>query len=168
MNWILSALMFPIPLVHLWLHALLPWWKKYPRLFYLCGFPLWAFSFFIFWTMNEDAAIFFAPPEMVTWIGYTLIVLGFFAMGISLVTIGPKRFFVMAVIKPESVKNERFVSGPFHFFPHPAYIGYLAIAFGNFLSSGKNYALGIFLFGMILFPIVIWLEEEELAKRIGA
>ena len=164
--WIITGFIAPIPLFHLWLHALLPWWRKHPILFYACAVLVWAASFALFAMFDKSAGIFFISHQNAAFGGYFLIIIGFIAGLSSIAILGPKRFFVWAVLRPESVQRTRISKGPFHWFPHPAYLGYLLISIGNFLASGKFYSLLVAIFLFTLTPMVILLEEKELKRRI--
>lgn len=109
MEHIAAALIAPVPIFHLWLHALLSFWRKRPLLFYL-----WA------------------------------------------------------VFRPESVSRERIAKGIFERFPHPAYLGHIFIMLGLFLATAKFYVAFVVAFQLVVMPIVIWLEEEELKKRVAS
>ncbi|MBI5728527.1 MAG: hypothetical protein HY984_02115 [Candidatus Magasanikbacteria bacterium] len=166
MSAIIAALMLPIPLAHLWLHALLPWWKKYPRLFYFWGFIIWDGAFAIVPTLDIISPIAIYPTSFLRGIGLILIATGLVAIIWSALTLGARRFFVWAVLRPESTSQIRINHGPFEWLPHPAYSGYVLLALGNFLINGKLYLAGILLYTLITLPIVIWLEDHELGQRI--
>ncbi len=168
MHWIIAAIIAPIPLFHLWLHALLPWWKKHPWLYYFCGLLVWIGSFLYFSFIGPRSEYLFEfDPVWRVASGYTLMVIGAVGILSSIITLGPKRFFVWAVLMPDSASKIRLTKGPFAFIPHPAYIGELLVAIGNFLVRGQFYLLYLAIFLAVLTPIVIWLEEEELKKRIA-
>lgn len=166
MHWTIAAIIAPIPLFHLWLHALLPWWKKHPWFFYLCGLVVWITSFFYFSFISlRSEYLFEFDPTWRLVGGYALIAIGAVGFLSSIITLGPKRFFVWAVLRPDSTPKVRLAKGPFAFIPHPAYIGELLVAIGNFLVRGQFYLLYLAIFLIVLTPIVIVLEEEELKNR---
>ena len=168
MRWIITAIIVSIPFLHLWLHALLAWWRKRPYLYYLIFCPLvWLAAILFFKNIDSTfPSLLFSPTQLVSKVGKILMLLGLVAIISSVITLGPKRFFMWAVLRPESVRRTRVTRGPFAFLPHPAYFGYLTVAFGNFLSSGKFYLSAVFALLFALTPIVIWFEEKELSERI--
>jgi len=165
MHWIIAAIIAPVPLFHLWLHALLPFWRKRPLLIYFVALCAWIAIFAYFSWLSPRSEYLFVPSQNYELGGYALMAIGACAVLSSVFTLGPKRFFVWAVLKPDSAPHTRLTKGIFHFIPHPAYIGHLIISIGNFLSRGQFYLLYLIILLAILFPIVIVLEEEELRKR---
>ncbi|MBI2453087.1 hypothetical protein HYV56_00090 [Candidatus Peregrinibacteria bacterium] len=165
--WIISAILVPIPLMHLWLHALISFWRKHAYFFYVFSFLLWIGSFFLF---REVYYIFpyviYFPSTISQYIAVIFVIIGFILLFASFLSLGPKRFFVWAVLRQDSVSNIRVVRGPFKFFPHPAYTGYLFISFAAFLLTGFFYMAFSFLFLFSFTPIVIFFENEELSKRL--
>lgn len=163
---IIAAIILPVPVFHLWLHALLPTWRKHPFVLYLFGLALWVGAFYLIPVLDGISPQAFNPTNTSTIIGAGLIVVGFLAALWSLLTLGPIRFFVWAALRPSPALAVRIISGPFRFLPHPAYLGYVVVALGNLLWTGKLYLAGILTFLIILTPLVIWFEEHELAARI--
>lgn len=165
---IIAALILPIPFFHLWLHALLPAWKRHPFLLYVFGLLLWIGSFKFVPILASFSPRAFEPTTLTVNLGWTLVVIGFLFAIWSLATLGPIRFFVWAVLRPGIVPRVRIASGPFSFIPHPAYLGYIVVALGNLFASGLLYLAGVFVLLFFLTPIVIWLEEHELGARVDA
>ncbi|MBI4994590.1 hypothetical protein HZC21_03015 [Candidatus Peregrinibacteria bacterium] len=166
MSWIIAAIIVPIPFFHFWLHALLSFWKKKPFAFYAFSLFVWIGAFLFFKPIDAVSPIFFAPSDILITTGFVLIAIGTIFFLSSVITLGPKRFFVWAALRPQSISQIRLVSGLFKFIPHPAYIGYLLVALGNCLLSGKLYLALVFIFLFITTPIMIYFEEKELAARI--
>lgn len=165
---IIAALILPIPFFHLWLHGLLPLWRRRPLLLYLFGVALWVGAFTMVPIVEGLSPQAFDPAPWVQSLGGALIIIGFLFAAWSLATLGPTRFFVWAVIRPGIVEKIRIAAGPFRFLPHPAYMGYVTVAFGNLLRYGELYLGGMFVLLFFLTPIVIWLEEHELQERLEA
>lgn len=163
---IIAAIILPIPFFHLWLHALLPLWRRRPFGLYLFGLALWIAAFKLTPILDLASPIAFMPGDGWRTFGTILVIIGFAFAAWSLLTLGPLRFFVWAVLRPGAASKIRITSGPFSFLAHPAYIGYLIVAVGNLISSGKLYLVGIFALLMLLTPVVIWLEEHELGERL--
>lgn len=166
MFWIISAIITPVPLIHLWLHAMLKFWRKHPFIFYALCISMWIGTFLFFKPVDEISFFLFAPSNNLAMVGFVLISLGVLAVTGSIIALGPKRFFMWAVLRPQEVKQIRISSGLFKFIPHPAYIGYLFVALGNFLAGGKFYLALVFLFLFALTPIIIYFEEKELTQRV--
>ncbi|MEK7172070.1 MAG: methyltransferase [Patescibacteria group bacterium] len=166
MSWIIVAIIVPVPLFHLWLHALLSFWKKKPLLFYIFVLLIWIGTFLFFKPIDVISPIFFTPSDILIAFGFILMSIGAILVLSSIITLGLKRFFMWAVLYPQSVQQTRLISGSFKFIPHPAYTGYLLVALGNFLLSGKLYLALVFIFLFALTPIMIYFEEKELSARI--
>lgn len=167
MKWIDSAIMFPVPIIHFWLHALLPWWRKRPVLFYLWALLLFFCALSVAPYIASISPCIFTPSVITRSFGIGLKVIGALAILTSIMTIGIKRFFLWAVLKPESVPKIRIIKGPFKFVPHPAYFGYILLVLGNLLGSGALYLVGILAWLVAFLPLVIILEEKEIDARIG-
>lgn len=165
MSWIIAGIVLAVPMIHLWLHALLPWWKKLPLLFYGFAGLLIFGSIFLTSKANEISPKVFTPTEELGLIGTLLIVIGVISVFLSIITLGPKRFFMLVVFYPDLVEQKRVKEGIFKYIPHPAYLGYLVAAIGNLISSGRLYLIGILIWSLILTPIIIKFEEEELSIR---
>lgn len=164
---VIAIIILPVPVIHLWLHALLNFWRKQPWNFYIFCALVWIGVGFLINNLNEISLVLFEPSYALKVCGYILVGFGFAAAISSFVTLGYKRFLVWAVLRPESVKQQKFKIGPFRFLPHPAYIGYIFVAVGNFLTSGALYLLLVLAVAFILMPVVIFLEEEEMVKRLA-
>ena len=167
-DYIVAALIVPVPIVHLWLHALLGWWHERPILFYGWALLVWIGSFFYLDFLRWDSRLLFYPSDSLRFFGWALMLLGCGAILSSILALGVKRFFLWAVLKPDSVDCLRVRSGPFAFLPHPAYMGQVCIMLGNALSSAQAYAWSAFCFVLIAFPLVIVFEERELKERLNA
>jgi len=95
-----------------------------------------------------------------------MVFLGFLAALGSLITIGPKRFFMYAVLRPEKVKQKRITKWVFKNCPHPAYNGYIFATFGALIYTGNAVVALVFIFLLTTTPIVMWLESNELDERV--
>lgn len=165
MSWIITAIIVPVPFFHLWLHALHSFWKKQPPLFYIFSVFMWIGTFLFFKPVDAISPILFTPSDILIAFGFILMAIGALLVLSSIIALGPKRFFVWAVFHPESVPQVRITRGLFKFIPHPAYIGYLLVALGNCLLSGKLYVALVAIFLFALTPIMIYFEEKELSAR---
>lgn len=161
----LLTFILPIPIAHLWLHALLSWWRKYPFGFYLFCIALWSGNLILaLYVKNLFPNSPFLFNKTYPTIGIALIAIGLFLVMGSIFSLGIKRFFLWSVLNPRS---NPFLKKPklFEYFPHPAYLGYLLITIGNFIILGTTIALMGLISFLVLIPIVIFIEEEELKKR---
>lgn len=168
MTWIIAAISLPISIFHFWLHALLPWWQKFPLLYYaFCG-GIWAGVFYLMREIDlRYIELLFSPTPITIGIGYALMLSGALMILWSIYSLTPKRFFMWAVLRPESMTKIKIKKGAFRFIPHPAYTGYITATFGALLYSGKLYMTIVFLILLTITPIMIWLEEDELKKRLS-
>ncbi|MFA4831040.1 MAG: hypothetical protein WC618_02590, partial [Patescibacteria group bacterium] len=104
---LIAALIFPIPLFHLWLHGLLPFWRRQPVWFYLAGALMLAGSFWFVPKMALISISIIAPSTWLIWAGYFLLFAGGLLVLSSFLTLGPRRFFVWAVLRPDPAKDKR-------------------------------------------------------------
>ncbi|MEK7516827.1 MAG: methyltransferase [Patescibacteria group bacterium] len=160
----IAGLIAAIPIAHLWLHALLPWWKKRPALFYVWAAAVGAAAIYLFPRIATISPTLFATSPLLRTLGWVLMGAGALLVLGSIATLGPRRFFLWAVL--HGTKTERAATGPFRLIPHPAYLGYATIALGNILSNGALYLAGPLALYLALMPIVIFFEEEELKGRM--
>lgn len=169
MEYILTSILTPVPVIHFWLHSQLHFWKKNPYYFYIWTVTIWIGSFFMFRYIDAvtpkiflqySSPVFLYVGIFMRFIGALMVLSSFYVLGV-------KRFFLWCVLKPTSQGcNLVLKKGPFEFLPHPAYFGYMLLLLGNFFSSGKLYILVSFAFLFTLMPIVMMLEEEELRARV--
>lgn len=167
MDLLASLLIFPVAIVHFWFHALLPTWRKHPVSFYLFAALIWGITWVGLRNFAPHSVDLFSPTEPWAMIGKGLKILGLVMAVSSLATLGIRRFFLWAVLRPDSVPKIRFTKGPFAFVPHPAYFGYILIAIGDVMGTGETYSMITVFVLLALTPLMIWLEEEELRKRLG-
>lgn len=163
-SFILLTLILPIPVAHLWLHALLSYWRKFPIAFYLFGIILWVGSLiFALRVNNLFPNPLFLPNNT---LGIIFTAVGLFLVFASIFSLGRKRFFLWAVLNPKKlplIKKPKL----FELFPHPAYLGYFLITIGNlFILANPLALIGLISF-LFLTPVVIFMEEEELRNRIN-
>lgn len=108
----------------------------------------------------------FSPNIFWRGTGWGLLVLGAALVLWSLFVLGARKFFVWEVLRPQP-QQKYLVRGPFKILPHPAYLGYAAIVFGNALASGSLYTSAVCLFLCTTLPIVMHFEDAELRARIS-
>ena len=164
--WTISILA-PIPFIHFALHSFLTFWRRKPLAFYVTIAILWLLSFFAASFLVRHEKTFFTPPS---WLIISALVLEFVSLLLifwAIITIGPKRFFLFAIVFPKKVEQKYIKSGPYLFVRHPAYLGYLAIWLFSFLATGRVVLLFFFIFALICVPIIISLEDREMKERLG-
>lgn len=156
----------PIPLIHILLHLFLKFWRKHPLYFYLCGAALWAAFIPISLFFSKNTSTFFTAPGWLIIIAWLAAFGALFLILRSIKTLGAKKFFLWAALKPESIKQERIANGPYRFFRHPAYAAYAAIIIAAFLATGYQPLLFFSAISIALILIVIMLENHELSIRL--
>ncbi|MFH1193698.1 MAG: methyltransferase [bacterium] len=156
----------PIPVVHILLHSFLKFWQKHPLYFYLYGAALWAAFIPISLFFSKNTSAIFTAPSWLIIIAWLTVFSALFLILWSIKTLGPKKFFLWAVLKPESIKQERIANGPYRFFRHPAYTAYAAIIIATFLATGYTALLSFSATFIALILIVIMLENHELSLRL--
>lgn len=160
-------LLAPIPVLHIFLHAFLGGWKKYPLGLYLTGAVLWVVSYFVAGALQPMNEQLFLPSMALIGLAEIIAFLGLLLIIWSFITIGPKRFLLWAVVKPEAVEQKYIKTGPFRLMPHPAYVGYLMAATAAVLATGKVVLFVFFVYSLVLLFIVILLENHEIKNRLG-
>jgi protein-S-isoprenylcysteine O-methyltransferase Ste14 len=160
-------LLGPIPVVHILLHVFLRTWRKGPIKFYIKAVAVWFLVFFLARWLNGISDVIFTPP-------YWLQVLCIITCGSSLFlvvwsagTLGPRRFFLWAVLRPQSVRQEKIGLGPYKYFHHPAYTAYLFAAFAAFFGTGRTVLLAFAAAMFLMMLIVMARENHELEERLG-
>lgn len=163
----LFVFLLPIPFFHIALHAFLPFWRRRPLLTYGMGVALWIAAGVLAPLIRAQTEGLFAPP---IWLAHSAIILGIIGAIFvvwSAITLGPRRFFVWAALKPESAQQKYIPSGPFRFLSHPAYTGYLFMWFALAAGTGNAILIGAFVIAAMLFPIVARIENHELQQRLS-
>lgn len=162
------VLTFPVPLFHIILHRWLGMWRKVPYLYYAGWGIVWiALGLFVFQKKTFAQIPLVSLGQEVRLIGFIFAALGIFLVLWSLSTIGPKRFFVWAALRPNEVEQKIITKGPFLLLRHPAYVGYQLLAFGSFLFTGWWSTFAVFVWLFLSTPFAIRLEERELAERVS-
>lgn len=160
-------LLGPIPAAHILLHAFLRVWRRRPLRFYQAAFAVWILFFFLAKRLSGVSDALFAPPAWLKIICIITAASSLFLIVWSIATLKPKRFFLWAVLRPESVRQERIARGPYKFFHHPAYTAYLVTAFAAFLGTGRSVLLAFAAAMLLLILIVMARENHELEERLG-
>lgn len=156
----------PIPLFHFLLHGFLPFWKKYPLWAYLVAFIIWTLMIIPALKIGAINNLIFIAPFWLVSIGYILIFISIIIIGLAIISLGPKRFFMLAMLRPEAVSQKIIINGLYRLLPHPAYTAYMCIAAAVFLITGQLTSLLFLIYAVILFLTVINLETKELRQRL--
>jgi protein-S-isoprenylcysteine O-methyltransferase Ste14 len=156
----------PIPTIHIFLHLFLKFWRKHPLCFYLCGAAVWTTLIPIALFFSKKTSVVFTAPVWLVIIARLTAFCALFLILWSINNLSPKKFFLWAVLKPDSIKQERIAAGPYRFFPHPAYTAYAAIVIMAFLATGYTALLFFGAIFITLILIVIMLENHELSLRL--
>ncbi len=134
--------------------------------FYLAAAAVWILSFFLAKWISGNTDALFAPPYWLTILcvvtGWSSIFLVLWSIG----TLGPKRFFLWAVLRPQSVKQERIGLGPYKYFHHPAYTAYLMAASAAFFGTGRTVLLAFAAVMFLMMLVVTARENHELEERL--
>ena len=156
----------PIPAVHIFLHIFLRFWRQYPYGWYIFSVLTWVlFIVPAKYAADLSSALFTAP----IWLKALCIaasVCAFYVVIWSVMTLGPRRFFLLGVLRPDTVAQKYIRNGPYHFLPHPAYIAYATIILAAFFSTGEAALLIFAAVNFILMTAVICFERNELLARI--
>tara|TARA_Y100000310_G_C20542800_1_gene744146 strand:- start:274 stop:807 length:534 start_codon:yes stop_codon:yes gene_type:complete len=156
----------PIPIFHFFLHLFLKFWKRNPKALYLMGALLWVIFFILAWFLSKISVIIFVPSQWLVILSGITIFGAFFLLVWSITTLGFKRFWFWAVISPDKVRQAYIKFGPYRSMSHPAYTAYIAIAIAAFFATGHATLLIFIAYIIILIITVVYLENEELRKRV--
>lgn len=162
---LIAGVITAIPLVHLWLHALMPFWKKHPISYYVFAGILFLASIGVSFWLLSPAYYLFLPTPFLEIIGWIFIVIGLILVLSAVSTLGWQRFFLLAIFYPGQIKQRRIREGIYEKFPHPAYIGWTIVSIGILIAGGLSHLLIPVISMMVLIPVVIILEEKELDER---
>lgn len=168
---VIFAIIGPVPMLfHPMLHAALAFWRRHVMTFYVVCSVVWVGWMTGTWFGAPWlAARVFAPPAWLV-LPTTLLALAVLSVALwSIATIGWRRFFVYAVLRPDRVPTmTRVTSGPFRFFRHPAYTSYRVAAVLLMVATGSRGAIILTIASLFLFPLIIRLEERELRLRVAS
>lgn len=164
--WII-AFTAPIPIVHLFLHAFLPFWRRIPWLFYAFSAAVWAVAIALAWQADRIVEPWFEVPLWLVYVSEWVYILSAVLVVWSILTLGVRRFFLWAVLRPSQVEQKYIKAGPYKFLPHPAYTAYLFFALAGLLSTGSM-VMFVYLLYLILFTLLlIQAEAREMKSRLG-
>jgi protein-S-isoprenylcysteine O-methyltransferase Ste14 len=168
--WMASVLYSSVPLFWFVVHPFARSWRRMDQSPYRAVLPIWAALIFLLgWiTWPWHAERLYSSPWM--WLPAALLLL----FGLSIYarigsSFGAHKLSGEAEIRPDEHAQELVTTGLHARMRHPIYIAHLANFAGWTIGSGLAVAyvlLGIS--ALVTFPLMIWLEERELAVRFGA
>ena len=159
-------LIAPIPIIHFVLHGFLSFWRRHPTWFYMMGVITWLLFIPLVVVLMKVEGTVFTPAILSLIISTALTIFALLLIVSAVFTIGPKRFFLWAVLKPKAVEQKYIRSGPYRFISHPAYFGYILISHAAFLATGRMVMLGLFIYTLFSIIAVIALENHEIKGRL--
>lgn len=157
----------PIPIIHFFLHTFLLFWRRHTMWFYLMGVIIWLLFIPLAVILMKIEDTIFTPINQSLVASAILIVFAFLLILSAVFTLSPKRFFLWAVLRPKSVEQKYIKSGPYQFFPHPAYFGYIFVSLAAFIATGRVVMLGFFFYTLFSIIAVIVLENHEIKRRLN-
>lgn len=167
--WLASVLYGSIPLFWFAIHPFAGRWRRMQRSPYLWLLPLWiAVIAALAWASSpwHEARI-YATPWM--W----LPALAFFVFGLNTYRrirseFGARKLSGEAELRPEEHAQRLVTTGMHARMRHPIYLAHLTNLAGCAVGSGLLVPFALLGFSaFVTFPLMIWLEERELAKRFG-
>lgn len=167
--WIAGILYSSIPLFWFAIHPLAGRWRKTQRSPYRILLPLWAVIIAVLGAITWPWHGHTLYTTWWTWLPALL----FFLLGLRTYrsirsAFGMERFTGQAELRPEEFEQTLVVSGQHATMRHPIYFSHLCMFAGWTLGGGLlvNYLL-LAISVALTFPLMIWLEERELARRFG-
>ena len=167
--WLVSVVYSSIPLFWFVIHPFADSWRNMRRSPYLLLLPIWALIIFVLgWTTWPwRTAQLYSTPWMWTpalllfWSGmrtYAGIASGF----------GGHKLSGEAELRPREHAQELVTTGLHARMRHPIYVAHLLNLAG--LAIGSGLMVSFILLGtsaLCTFPLMVWMEEQELEKRFG-
>ena len=167
--WMVSVLYSSIPLFWFAIHPFAGPWRKMRRSPYLLLLPIWAAIIFaLAWiTWPWHSVQFYSSG----WMWTPAAILMFFGLktyiGIRS-KFGARKFSGEAELRPEEHAQQLVITGLHARMRHPIYVAHLLNLAGWALGSGLAVSFVLLAIStLITFPLMIWLEEQELEKRFG-
>jgi protein-S-isoprenylcysteine O-methyltransferase Ste14 len=168
--WMASVLYSSIPLYWFVVHPFAGSWRKMGRSPYRIVLPVWAALIFLLgwiswpWRTVQlySSPWMWAPAAVLLLVGLTL----YSRISSSF---GAHKLSGEAELRPGEHAQELVTSGLHSRMRHPIYVAHLTNFAGWTLGSGLLVSDILFAISLVLtFPLMIWLEERELAARFGA
>jgi hypothetical protein len=167
--WMVSVVYSSIPLFWFAIHPFAGPWRRMNRSPYLLLLPIWAVIIFALgWLTSPWRSLrLYSSPWM--WApALVLLALGFRTYARIRSEFGAHKLSGEAELRPDEHAQELVTTGLHARMRHPIYIAHLANLTGWTVGSGLLVAYVLLAVSLILtFPLMIWLEERELAARFG-
>ncbi|HEX4606192.1 MAG TPA: methyltransferase [Candidatus Angelobacter sp.] len=167
--WMASVLYGSIPLFWFAIHPFADSWRNMRRSPYLLLLPIWAVIIFVLgwttwpWRLVRIYSLpwMWAPAAILMFSGlktYARIRSGF----------GAHKLSGEAEIRPDEHTQELVTTGLHARMRHPIYVAHLLNFAGWTIGSGLVVSFILFAISVLAtFPLMIWMEEQELQKRFG-
>lgn len=168
--WMASVLYSSIPLFWFAIHPFADSWRSMSRSPYRLLLPIWAaLIFFLGWLTWpwRDAQLY---SSLWMWAPAALLLLFGFRMYAGIRSeFGAHKLSGEAELRPDEHAQELVTTGLHSRMRHPIYVAHLANFAGWAVGSGLLTAYVLLAISLVVtFPLMIWLEERELALRFGA
>ncbi|HWS18546.1 MAG TPA: methyltransferase, partial [Candidatus Elarobacter sp.] len=165
--WMVSVLYSSIPLFWFAIHPFANFWRGMNRSPYLLLLPIWAAIIFaLAWaTRPWDSIRLYSSPWM--WPPAGLLI--FFGIRMyTRIRFGPHKLSGEAELRPEEHAQELVTTGLHARMRHPIYVAHLLNLAGWTIGSGLAISFVLLAVSVfITFPLMAWIEENELEKRFG-
>jgi protein-S-isoprenylcysteine O-methyltransferase Ste14 len=169
-SWLVCTIYSSIPLFWLAIHPFAHRWQKMRRSPYRLLLPLWA--------LLIAAILFLTSPRhsirLYSSIFSLLAALPFFVVGASTYIrirseFGLSNLAGESELRPAEKQTALVITGLHSRMRHPIYFAHLIMLAGWAVASGLavNFAL-LAISALLTFPLMIWMEENELEQRFGA
>lgn len=167
--WMASVLYSSIPPFWFVIHPFTAPWRKMNRSPYLLLLPIWSAIIFVLgwatwpWRALQlySSAWMWAPAALLFWFGLRTYA------GIRS-EFGAHKLSGEAELRPHEHAQELVTTGMHSRMRHPIYVAHLANLTGWAMGSGLLVVWAFLAVSVVVtFPLMIWLEERELAARFG-
>jgi hypothetical protein len=165
--WMVSVLYSSIPLFWFAIHPFANFWRRMNRSPYLLLLPIWtAIIIVLSWaTSSWRSERLYSSPWM--WAPAGVLIF----MGIRMYTrirFGPHKLSGEAELRPEEHAQELVTTGLHARMRHPIYVAHLLNLAGWAVGGGLAISFILLAVSVFLtFPLMAWIEENELEKRFG-
>jgi protein-S-isoprenylcysteine O-methyltransferase Ste14 len=165
--WVVSVLYSSIPLFWFAIHPFADFWRRMNRSPYLLLLPIWAAIILVLsWaTSSWRSERLYSSPWMWAPAGALI----FFGIRMyTRIRFGPHKLSGEAELRPEAHTQELVTTGLHARMRHPIYVAHLLNLAGWSIGSGLTISFILLMVSVFLtFPLMAWIEENELEKRFG-
>ncbi len=164
-----SILFFPVPILWLIIHPAIHFWRRFGNRSYWLALPIWTASGIALVFLRHRIFAERISPNALTWLlGSALVFLAVWIDRRVRRDFGLRRLAGLPEVVPNRYPGGIVRSGIYAYVRHPRYLEYMLTFVGLALLTG---AAGIFLLAIVtvlLYHIVVPLEERELREHYGA